>query len=289
MKISMTTLELAEIFGHNKTIDIFSDAGFDAVDFSFYRNNYSTDSVPDSYFTELRKYTEDKGLVFNQAHAPFPSSYPEDKKTEAAFKQITNSIRKASLLGIPHIIVHPCKHLDYDEDGIPEKLFEMNMKFYKSLIPYCEEYGIKVAIENMWHRTRGVGHSTCSRPEEFLQYLKGLSNDCFVGCLDIGHTELVKEKPDDFIRYMGNENLKCLHVHDVDGISDSHTLPYLGVVNWEKVMRALAQIDYKGDLTFEAGMFFAKKPPELLPAYAKLMAETGKFLKARFEYYRTNN
>ena len=30
------------------------------------------------------------------------------------------------------------------DEGNPEKLFEYNMEYYKKLVPYCEEYNIKV-------------------------------------------------------------------------------------------------------------------------------------------------
>ena len=35
---------------------------------------------------------------------------------------------------------------------------------------------------------------------------------------------------------LGNKRLLCLHVHDVDGIDDLHTLPYFGITDWDKVM-----------------------------------------------------
>ena len=35
----------------------------------------------------------------------------------------------------------------FEKDGVPEQLFEINMDFYNRLKPYCEEYGIKVALE----------------------------------------------------------------------------------------------------------------------------------------------
>ena len=75
-------------------------------------------------------------------------------------------------------------------------------------------------------------------------------------------------------------------MHDVDGTNDSHTLPFYGVVNWEKVMKALADIDYKGDLTFEADSFMNNKPDVLLPECSKLMAKTGKYLVSKFENYK---
>lgn len=283
MRLSTTTGELAKVFGFNKCIDILADAGFDCADFSqFDECVYGADLNKD-FFTEWRKYAEDKGVFFNQSHAPFSSSFKDEEKTKKRFNEITEAMKRASYLGVSNIIVHPCQHLSYAQEGNPEILFEYNMDFYSRLIPYCEEYGIRVALENMWQWTGMINHSTCSRPAEFVRYLDELNNDCFVACLDIGHANLVREDLPDFIKALGNKRLKCLHMHDVDGTNDSHTLPYYGVVEWEKVMKALAQIGYEGDLTFEADEFLRGKPTELYADCEKLMEKTGKYLISLFE------
>lgn len=286
MKLSTTTDRLQEKFGIYKAIDILSDAGYDAIDFSQVDKEIYSAEYGKEYYLEIRKYAEDKGIFFNQSHAPFSSSFEDEEKTKKRFEEIVMAIKRASYLGIKNIIVHPCQHLKYDVEGNPEKLFEYNMEFYKKLIPYCEEFDIRVALENMWQYTGMINHSTCSRPEEFVRYLDGLNNDCFVACLDIGHATLVREDIRDFVKKLGNKRLQCLHVHDVDGTNDSHTLPYFGSVNWEKAMKALADIDYKGDLTFEADGFMNNKPDILLPDCAKLMAKTGKQLVSQFENFQ---
>jgi len=38
--------------------------------------------------------------------------------------------------------------------------------------------------------------------------------------------------------------------------NDAHTLPFFGIIDWEKVMEALADINYTGDLTYEANGFY---------------------------------
>lgn len=283
MRLSTTSGELAKFFGFEKAVDILAAAGYDCIDFSqfdeyVYAREYSKD-----FFINLRKYAEDKGLCFNQSHAPFGSSYVDENKTKKRFEEITEGIKRASYLGIENIIVHPCQHLTYAQEGNPEKLFEYNMEFYKKLIPYCEEYGIKVALENMWQHTGMINHSTCSRPTEFKMYLDELNNDAFVACLDIGHAALVREDIPDFIKMLGNKYLKCLHVHDVDGTNDSHTLPYYGVINWESVMKALAEIDYKGDLTFEADSFLRNVPQDLYADSEIMMSKIGRHLINIFE------
>ena len=286
MKLSSTTDKLQEKFGIYKAVDILSEAGYDAIDFSQFNEEIYASTYGKEYYTEIRKYAEDKGLFFNQSHAPFSSSFTDEEKTAKRFDEIVTAIKRASYLGVKNIIVHPCQHLKYDVEGNPEKLFEYNMEFYKKLIPYCEEFDIRVALENMWQYTGMINHSTCSRPEEFVRYIDELNNDSFVACLDIGHAALVREDIGDFIKILGNKRLRCLHVHDVDGTNDSHTLPYFGSINLEKVMKALAEIDYKGELTFEADSFMDNKPDILLPDCAKLMAKTGKHLVSQFENYK---
>lgn len=283
MKLSSTTGHLHEIFDLKKTIDILAAAGYDAIDFSQSEKSVYEADLGKDYYTEIRKYAEDKGVYFNQSHAPFASSFQDEERTKKRFREIVESIERASFLGIENIIVHPCQHLEYAKEGNPEKLFEYNMDFYKKLIPYAEEYGVKIAVENMWQYTGYINHSTCSRPDEFIRYVDELNNDSIVACLDIGHAALVREDPDLFIKKLGNKRLKCLHVHDVDGTNDSHTLPYYGKINWDKVMKALAEIDYKGDLTFEADNFMEEKPVEILPDCTLLMAKTGKHLVSLFE------
>ncbi len=284
MKLSVNTGFLHRKFGIDKATDYLANAGFDAMDFSFSEDFYDEIPTEKSYFTELKKQVEDRGMYFNQAHAPAPSSSVDKEKNEIFFKNIVSSMKRASYLGAKTIVVHPCQHLYYVEKGVPEILFEYNIEFFKKLIPYAEEYDIRVAVENMWQYPGMASHSTCSRPAEMIRYVDALNNDSIVCCLDIGHAMLVREKPDDFIRELGSKRLACLHVHDIDGIHDNHTLPYLGIINWEAVMQALSEIDYKGDLTYEIGNeYYGKKPDALLPHYIKLAEQTGRHLIGLFE------
>ncbi len=276
-------------FSPEETVDMLAEAGFTALDFGFFNARYYAKDLDGRFFTELRKKAEDKGLVFNQAHAPFPSGVGKPDRDEEIFADIVRSMKNASLLGAKNIVVHPVQYLVYANDGVPEKLFELNVAFYNRLKPYCEEYGIRVAVENMWQDkelagrcdTR-IGHSTCSTPAEFIRYMDALDSKSFTACLDLGHAMLVHEKPEDFIRALGHDRLGALHVHDTDGNRDLHTLPFYGGMGyWDRITDALRDIGYVGDLTYEAENFLAPLPKELYGAASRFMAEVGTYLIGR--------
>ena len=276
-------------FSPEETVDMLAEAGFTALDFGLFNARYYAKDLDGRFFTELRKKAEDKGLVFNQAHAPFPSGVGKPDRDEEIFADIVRSMKNASLLGAKNIVVHPVQYLVYANDGVPEKLFELNVAFYNRLKPYCEEYGIRVAVENMWQDknlvgrcdTR-IGHSTCSTPAEFIRYMDALDSKSFTACLDLGHAMLVHEKPEDFIRALGHDRLGALHVHDTAGNRDLHTLPFYGGMGyWDRITDALRDIGYVGDLTYEAGNFLAPLPKELYGAASRFMAEVGTYLIGR--------
>ena len=55
----------------------------------------------------------------------------------------------------------------------------------------------------------------------------------FVGmCLDTGHCSVFGDDPGEMVRLAG-PRLRTLHVHDNNGKSDLHWLPYTGVIKWE--------------------------------------------------------
>jgi len=271
---------------YEETFKVIKDAGFDAIDFSFCGGDARTydGTISAEQFVEWRKYCDSIGISFNQAHAPFPSSKPDDAYTMETFGHIVNSMKNAALLGAKIIVVHPKQHLTYSEDGVPEKLFEENVEFYNNLKPYCEEYGIQVAVENMWQAKHYAGgyrilNSTCATPEEFNRYLDALDRKWFVACLDLGHALLVHQDPSEFIRKLGRDKLKALHVHDVMAGNDTHTLPYYGgSADWDKITAALKEIGYTGDFTYEANNFTEHLPTELALPALKYMAEVGRYL-----------
>ncbi|MBE6757145.1 MAG: sugar phosphate isomerase/epimerase [Ruminococcaceae bacterium] len=292
MKLS-TTLDIpARMIGEEAAVRKIAAAGFDAFDMSLFRMFEDPDRYEMNrddyrgYVKRLRAAAEDCGIVCNQSHAPFSSSTGDPAEDERRFGLIVRAMEIAALMGAENIVVHPLQHLRYNEADNAARLEEMNMAFYRRLIPYAEEYGIHIALENMWQRAtvRGnerIWHSTCSTSAEFCRYVDSLDSPWIVACLDIGHVSLVDEDIPAFIRALGRDRLRCLHVHDTDGANDLHTLPFFGTIDYDAVCRALREIGYTGDITFEADNFFRKTPLTSLENNLCVMHAVGRELCRR--------
>ena len=269
------------------TIKLLHDSGFDAYDLSLCDANqerrelFSHENFRESAH-ELRRYTDSVGLPCNQSHAFFPSSYG-DERDEDIFQTLVENIETAAIVGAEIIVIHPKQHLCYAEH--PRELFQMNVAFYKKLIPYAETFGIRIATENMWQynvASHVPTDAVCSRAWEFCELIDAVDSPWLVGCLDLGHATLMKANVPDFIRAMGNR-LQALHIHDVSLDKDSHTLPYTMKTDYTPILGALKEIGYQGDITFECHGFLQGFPKELLPSATRLMADIGKYFRTQIQ------
>ena len=248
-------------FGSVNAVKMIADAGFDAIDYemrdAFNNKNIVSDDERRSYAKMLLQEAKRNNVYFNQAHALtyIPADDPEEshRLLREANKTV---IEIASLMEIGMLVVHPVSFGGYI--GNEKYVFERNMEYFKELLPYAEKYGVKLACENMWcgdKRKKVTTGSTCSNPYEHAYYVDAMNSEMFVACLDVGHSSLAGREAQDCIRVLG-DRLQALHIHDNDYLDDMHTLPGLSEMNWDEITKALADINYKGDFTFETDHFF---------------------------------
>lgn len=300
MLLSINTGPVEKKFGLYRTVEIFANAGFDAVDFSLTYSMKDEDNVffGDEYLRhteQFKAYVEECGMVVNQAHAYFPTSFAEPEMTEKAFARVVRGIEIAAYCGAESIIVHPNQHLSYAGYGNPEKLKEINYEFYSRVIPYAEKFGIKIAVENMFQWKQPVrtaqGHaldSTCSSAKEFMEYIDMMNSEYIVGCVDVGHCGLVGRDPAEMLRVLG-PRVKALHVHDNDSRLDNHVVPMavgIGTIDWNEVCKALAEINYDGDFTFETDGSFENCNEDTVSSVACHIHDVGRYLIEKIESYK---
>ena len=283
---STTTHTIQSILSLEDTVRELARAGFPAIDLNMCNDfDYILSDDYKESAARLRALADELGVVFNQAHAPFG---PYEKYKGEMVPNMCRFVEFAGLIGAKVIVVHPIQRA-HDHYKYSEELFRENMEFYSSLAPTAKKFGVKVGIENMW-QCRPVSNiiddSACADPVEFNRYYDTLNDpEAFTVCLDIGHVPLCGRDPVDVIHALGSR-IGALHVHDVDYVDDTHTLPGLGNINWDSVCRALAEVGYKGDFTLESTRFPAHYDAALMPSVLRFMSEVAAYYAAKIETYR---
>lgn len=297
MKISSTTGTLSRAFGEEEAIKMLARAGFDSMDYSMFIHDaekgiYNTDSF-EAYAKKLKAIADDAGITFGQIHAQIPNPSVPDymSRTELWDKLAQNSIVAAAAVECPYVVVHPLIMPERRYDVLYKENFNLNLEYYGKMKPHLEKYGVKVAIENMWHFDDDkniICPSVCSSAEEMLELAKTLGDE-FDTCLDVGHALLTGRTPESMVYILG-DRLGTLHVHDNDGKDDTHDLMYNAnginmmfpdnenIIDWDKFMQSLKDVGYKGTFSLEADNFMKKFPKELYFDAACFMAKVARHL-----------
>ena len=253
MKLSQTNGAALDFYGNDLHASLLhlKNAGFKYVDISFF-----TQYLPgSSYFTtdneilaeQYRRELETLELIPVQSHEPSGNSMGGDGG-RYYFKKTPLAIDLAGKIGIPSITLHtgePATAMSREEYK------EKQAEIFKQLIPYAEKYGTELLIENIGF---AVGGRHLATADDLNEVLDRIDHPLFGVCWDVGHANLCGLDQYAELKKLGSR-LKGLHVHDNYGTrapgNDMHFLPYWGNVNFDGVISALIEIDYKGTFNFE--------------------------------------
>jgi sugar phosphate isomerase/epimerase len=257
MKISTEIDSASKIIGMEKAVELIGKAGFDAWDFSMFdmcRFNWTTGETVETpnplngnnylaFARELKKIGLDNGMVCNQSHAPFPVKLPKIRS------YLKRAIECTAEAGGKICIIHPDT----------SKTAEENAEMYFELLPFAKEHNVKIATENMfdWDIEKNESKfAACATGEDFKKHIDVVNDDFFVACLDLGHAELRGSGNGavNMIRTLGS-SLQALHIHDNDHWHDIHQIPFSLDIDFNEIVKALKEIDYKGEFTLEANSY----------------------------------
>lgn len=274
IKVGVQTKGILPEMDLQKGVELIAAAGFEKVDFNLdaflknsdvYAGKINTFFDEDlahllEYFREYKEMFQRYGVEPSQMHAPYPIFVPDKPEVTEYMQQVVipKSIAIAGSLEIPWVVFHPFK-LQYRLGIEAER--EMNLEYFKSLIPMLKRYQVGACVENLYESIGGrITEGTCADPKEAIYYVdilnKTAGKKIFGCCLDIGHMELVHREPAEYIRQIGSR-LKILHMHENDAIGDLHQMPYtFGTkhgdgVDWDEFCNALHEIEFDGTLSFE--------------------------------------
>lgn len=249
MKISCNNGIINNRVGDEKGIVMLAQAGFDAIDFhpEDAPNGRYGRWLGEDYRTQARSLLElakSHGVYYCQAHAPLtPQTLGQggpDLLGNTRFDYYERFFHVCQLLQIPYMVVHPLS--DSSLALRPEEKFAKNVEFFRRLKELAQPYGVRVALENLY--------LNLSTPHSICRMLDALNDDYFVACVDVGHSNMINPDTGHLIRRLGSR-VQALHIHDNHVEYDEHLIPGMGMVDWNSILEALADIHYSGCFNLE--------------------------------------
>ena len=249
------------------------DAGFRHMDMNFWdwctdpRSPFCQDNWRD-WVEGIAKKAQALNVKFTQAHADVFNFYTGDP---ARYEMYLRCLEGAAMLGIPWMTFHPSGHPDFSPE-IEAKNIKENIEYYKPLVEIAEKYKVGIALENMSRRLCSADH--------LIQMVDALDSPYVGVCWDTGHAHIAGQNQYESLKALG-PRLHALHIQDNDGITDEHMPPHFGTIEWDPVMKALREIKYPGDFTFEAHMIVRRVPNGCRADALRLLKQIGEELVGR--------
>ena len=232
------------------TADFLADAGFDGVDLSLDELEPDGDDILRSVLYSFGNRAAARGLTIPMCHLPFFMPSPDDGAAMTRFsREIQAGLRMAAMLKIPDAVIHPI--VRHESKRCRDVWLDENIRFIAPLRELAGRLGITLCMENMTgkpyatHPSEAVFGSTAADILDLAERL-----DTMV-CWDFGHANITGLCQSVELEKLRGK-VRCLHIHDNDGVNDSHRIPFEcpestplgGCVDWEDAAEGLRLSDF---------------------------------------------
>lgn len=194
----------------------------------------------------LRSLGESYGLKYS-IHAPFADiniASPSNFMLKAMLKRLEKSIANANSLEAYMWVFHPGL-----KTGIsmfyPNADWTQNRETAKLLLKIADDYGVKIAIENVPEPYPFLMKGTA----EFEKFYSEIGEPIGLA-LDVGHANLNGQIEQFLAKFA--DKIVHVHVHDNDGREDQHLGVGHGTVNWERFANLLKKAQFNGVVIIES-------------------------------------
>lgn len=242
-------------FSAEESMKVVTEAGYKTLDFNFdsycVNNEWMNTDSWKEHILSARELGDKLGVSWSQSHSRIYnwSGAIKDSRYEYENLLIKRSLKGASMLGCKTITMHPYQIND-DVWYSRKKSMSVNIEEFKRYADILGDSKVKIAIENMIEAPQGP-RRFCSSSEELNELLDALGDDERFGITwDTGHANITGVNQGEALRSFGSR-LVALHINDNRSQRDDHLAPYYGTIDWDDVLKGLADVGYSGDFTFE--------------------------------------
>ena len=230
MDFSVTTdyaIETGDLYPYLVKI---AESGFTSIHWC---QHWNTDFLYSRYeIDEVARWLKELNLKLLNLHGSSgrEKNWISAKEYErlAGVELVKNRIDMTASLGGDVVIMHVP-----DDPNCPAL-----RKSLDELQPFTRERGIRIAVENLIGNFATVRAILAEYDSQYIGF-----------CYDSGHGNITG----DGLEQLGEikDRLIALHLHDNDGISDEHKLPFSGTVDWKRLGGLIAESVYDKPLNFE--------------------------------------
>ena len=310
-KMALIGVQTKNVIKDVNPVDGFSllkRTGFSCVDFSLngylsnsdlYRskvNDFFDKSVEDleNFFKPHKVAAKDTGIFVNQMHMPYPNFIPAISNEINDYLRNVVAVKSMHICAYfecPYIVVHGFKLSHYL--GSEDAEWAQTEGFLDFLAPLAKEMGITICIENLYNSVGShIVEGPCCNVRKAVERIDKMNDrygaEVLGFCFDTGHANLVGLDSEDFITTLGHR-LKVLHIHDNDGISDLHQIPYtftknrenLASTDWDGFLRGLKKIGFDKTLSFETAPVLSTFPDELKENALSMICAVGEYFAGK--------
>ncbi len=177
-------------------------------------------------------------------HAPFLDLNPgalEPYVFEATAIRYRQTLAAASRLGAKLIVLHP--GYEYWKYGGRSQLWlEASIEFWPPIVALAEEFGITLAIENIFE----------TEPKTLVQLFDHIDSPLFGHCFDVGHWRLFSDQTlEAWFAALGKWMIH-FHLHDNSGTGDDHLPIGEGDIDFQQLFKLMDSLSARPSLTLEA-------------------------------------
>ncbi len=215
----------------------YSRAGLSAIEISDTVEGYAR-----LEYEEIAALAEKYGVKIWSMHLPFmPFTKLDISNPELAaytLEYYEQLIEGGAKIGVDKFVIHPSG--EPIEDGERKLRMETAKKSLAALAKIAEKHGAVICVENLPRTCLG------KNSDEIAELLS--AHPALRACFDTNH--LLAENPVEFIRKIGGK-IATIHVSDYDFVNERHWLPGEGKIDWNAILAALREVDYRGVWMYE--------------------------------------
>ena len=213
-------------------------AGFSAIEIFCARQHIDYRDL--AQITELGHFFRDSPLTLQSLHSPMYNddvwgrSGPQSilnicETTKAKRMAIVDEIKRAIEIADVIPFKYLIQHLGVTGDEFDERKLDSGFSSLEELKVFAGQRGVEILLENTPNKL-----SSGERLNLFLGQTHLKLNYCF----DIGHAHMNGGFENEF--EVMKERIRSTHLHDNNGVEDSHLFPGQGSIDWKVAMRLLS-------------------------------------------------